>query len=366
MPAFLRRWASETGDAYVLGVVRAIVGVLLFLQALSAAGDLARTGYFGDHFHLPFIPERFVPSATTFIAIVAVRILAAVLVTVGHRARYALAVSAILGVYTLLLDRVEFHHNRYSLYCYAFLLALAPSDRSLAITRDESPSDGAPMWAQRLAQIQVALIYLASGGSKLADPDWRDGLVIADRFARYAYQALERGIPPRLVEAFSTPQATSALAKLAIATELFLAVGLFSSRTRVFALWWGTMFHLTIEVTSKVEIFTWLTLTMYALFATPDVRARKLFFDGTRPRGRFYARLVRALDWLARFEVKAWAPDDLKKGHSIVVVRRDGSRATGIRALAMCARTLPLLFPLWAPLAFIASFTKGGDPPAKA
>ena len=290
----------------------------------------------------------------------------AVMVTVGHRARLALLGSAVLGVYTLLCNRVEFHHNRYSLYCYAFLIAVGPCDRAIAITRDESPSHGAPMWAQRLAQLQVSIVYLASGASKLLDPDWRDGVVLSDRFARYAYQAIEKGVPQSVVDAFATPAATSALAKAAIATELFLAFGLFDKRTRVFALWWGTMFHLTIEATSKVEIFTWLTLAMYALFATPDVRARKLFFDPSRARGRTIARAVRLLDWLARFDVKAWAPDDLKQGHSIVVVRRDGTRATGIRALAMCARTLPLLFPLWAPLAFVASFTKGGDASAQA
>ncbi len=366
MRELVRRWAGEVGDAYVLGVVRSILGGFLFLQALSAAGDLARVGYFGDHFHLPFIPERFVAPHGAYVVIVAARILLAVMVTVGHRARLALLGSAALGLYTLLCDRLEFHHNRYSLYCYALLIALGPCDRALAITRDESPSDGAPMWATGLVRLQVALVYVASGGSKLLDPDWRDGLVIADRFARYSYQALERGVPQSVVDAFTTPAATSALAKAAIATELFLAVGLLDRRTRVFALWWGTMFHLTIEVTSKVEIFTWLTLTMYALFATPDVRGRKLLFDPTRPRARVCARAVRVLDWLARFDVKPWAPDDLKHGHSIVIVRRDGTRATGVRALAMCARTLPVLFPLWAPLAFVASFTKGGDASADA
>jgi hypothetical protein len=49
-----------------------------------------------------------------------------------------------------------------------------------------------------------------------------------------------------------------------------------------------------------------------------------------------------------------------------VIVRRDGSRATGIRALAMVARCVPLLFPLWAPLALLASFTKGGEASASA
>lgn len=360
MMAFLRRWQTEVGDTYLLGLVRVAIGALLFWQALGAARYLESNGYFGDVFHLPMIPAALVPPRPIYIWIVAIQLLLAVLVAVGHRARVALFASAVLGLYVLVCDRLQFHHNRYALLCFAFLLAFAPCDRALVITGSMEDRSGL-LWAQRLAQVQVSIIYLASGGSKLFDDDWRNGLVIGDRFARYGSEALARGVPTSIVEIFSRPASTSALAKLAIATELFLAMGLWMRRTRVFALWWGVMFHLTIEVTSKVEIFTWLTLTTYALFATPDSHARKFFFDPSRAKGVFYARLVGALDWLARFDVKPWEPDRLREGHSIVIVRRDGSRATGIRALAMVARCVPLLFPLWAPLALLATFTKGGE-----
>ena len=361
---WLRRWQNEIGDAHVLGVIRIAMGLMLFVQALEAARTLLDQGYFGDVFHLPFIPEAWVPSRPVYVGLVAARVLLAVLVTIGHRARGALFASALLGLHALLCDRLSYHHNRYALLCFAFLLAFTPCDRALSITPN-FPDQTGPRWAVRLAQVQVALIYLASAGSKLLDPDWRDGHVILDRFARYGGEAIARGIPPRVVEAFSQPLVTSALAKLAMSTELFLAVALFSRRWRVFALWWGLMFHLTIEVTSKVELFTWLTLTSYAFFVTPDLRARKFFFDPSRPRGKWIARAVMGLDWFARFEMRPWAPDHLRKGHAIVVVRRDGSRATGIRALTMVARCTPLLFPLWVPLALVASFTKGGDASAR-
>ena len=45
----------------------------------------------------------------------------------------------------------------------------------------------------------------------------------------------------------------------------------------------------------------------------------------------------------------------------MVVVRRDGTYATGVRALAMIARCVPLIFVLWAPLALVASFTDSDD-----
>ena len=362
------RWWSEAGDTYVLGVVRVAIGLFLFWEALRSGRELTTNGYFGDHFHMSFLPESLVPSRLGYSVLLASSLLLSVLVTVGHRAKFALLASAILGLYLLLCDRLQFHHNRYSLLCFAFLLSLAPCERTFAITRPP-PGEAArfgPLWAQRLVQAQLSVIYLASGGSKLLDDDWRRGLVIGDRFARYAYQALDRGIPHGVVDFASQPVITSALAKIAIATELFLAFGLWMKRTRVFALWWGTMFHLTIQVTSQVEIFTWLSLTIYALFATPDVHTRKLFFDRSRVKGVVLARLVGALDWLARFEIRAWEPDKLKTGHVLVIVRRDGTRATGIRALAMVARCVPLLFPLWAPLAFLASFTKGGEASARA
>ena len=367
MPETIRRWLQETGDTYLLGLLRMCIGALLFWHALGAARELETDGYFGDHFHLALLPEALVPSRAVYTMILAARLLCAVLITVGSFPRSALLLSAFAALYTLLCDRIGYHHNRYALDCYAFLLAFAPCGRAFALVGPPSTAASRTglLWAGRLAQVQVSIIYLASGGSKLLDPDWRNGLVIADRFVRYGYLAIERGVPPAIVSLLSQPAATSGLAKLAIATELFLAFGLWMKRTRVFALWWGVMFHLTIEVTSQVETFTWLTLATYALFATPDVGGRRLFFDPSRVKGVALASLVAMLDWLGRFEVRPWEPDALKKGHVIVVVRRDGSRATGIRALAMVARCVPLLFPLWAPLALVASFTKGGEASAR-
>jgi hypothetical protein len=357
------RWCNETGDTLVLGVVRSAVGGLLFWHALGAARELLHLGYFGDAFHLPFIPEGLVAPRGAYTVLVALRLLLAALVVVGYAPRQALLGSALLGVYTLLCDRIGYHHNRWALDCYAFLLAFAPCDRAMVLVGPPSTaaSRTGMLWAQRLAQLQVCIVYVASGGAKLLDPDWREGLVLGDRFVRYGYQAIERGVPRVIVDAFSHPASTSALAKIAIATELLLAVGLWSRRTRVFALWWGVWFHLVIEITSQVETFTWLTLAMYGLFAAPDARARKLFYDPSRSKGVVLAGAVAALDWLARFEVRPWEPDGLKSGHALVVVRRDGSKATGVRALAMVARCVPLLFPLWAPLALLASFTKGGE-----
>jgi hypothetical protein len=357
----VRRWRDAMGDAYALGLVRIALGLLLFAGALRAARELEDV-YFGDVFHWPIVPEAWVPSRSVYALLVIAQVLLAVLVVAGHgrSGRPALLASALLGTYVLLCDRLQFHNNRWALYCYSALLAFAPCDRSFHLGPPPATRVG-PLWAARLAQIQLAMIYVASGGSKLLDPDWRDGRVLLERLRLYGPQAVDAGVPQRLLDWMTRTDVPSTLAKLAIATELLLAVGLGSRGARIFALWWGLWFHLVIEATSRVEGFTWLTLSIYVLFVTPDVRVRKLFFDTSRVEGRRVARAVALLDWLARFEIKAWAPDAVRQGHAVVIVRRDGTPATGLYALAMVARCTPLLFPMWAPLALVASFTRGRD-----
>lgn len=234
MIAALRRWLDEEGDVTWLGLARVAFGVLLVANAVRALRELAG-GYFADVFHWPLLPEALVPSRDLYAALVAVQLLLALLVVAGRwRAREALFASALLGTYVLLCDRLQFHHNRWALFCQAFLLSFAPCDRSFRFG-PRLPSVG-PLWAARLVGLQLSIIYLASGGSKLLDADWRSGLVILERFHLYASQAVAAGVPAALMNALGQPAATSILAKGAIATELFLAFGLWPGRTRRFAL----------------------------------------------------------------------------------------------------------------------------------
>jgi hypothetical protein len=359
--AWMQRFKGEIADGYVLGPVRVAIGALLGWQALSAAEELESLGYFGDTFHVAMVPDAMVPPHGMYAVLLALRLVLAIMIMFGVWARPALAISALLGFWLLLCDRLQFHHNRYSLFCYALLLALTPCDRSWRATESavSAPRTG-PFWGVRLAQLQVSIVYLASGGSKLLDPDWRSGIVLADRIARHAHLAVAAGVPRKIVDVLAQADAASALAKLAIMSELVICAALWVRPTRVVAMWWGVWFHIAIQLTAKVEIFTLLTLAMYGVYATPDYHARTLRFDPSRFWGKTAGTFVPIFDWLGRFEVKPWEPDD-QPGHSLVVVRRDGGRVTGIRAFAMVARCIPVLFPFWAPLALLASFTRHGD-----
>lgn len=44
------------------------------------------------------------------------------------------------------------------------------------------------LWPVLMLRIVVSSVYLTSGVTKLANPDWRSGLVLSDRVVRYQQQ----------------------------------------------------------------------------------------------------------------------------------------------------------------------------------
>jgi hypothetical protein len=196
-------------------------------------------------------------------------------------------------------------------------------------------------------QAQVSLVYLGSSLSKLLDPDWFGGQVLWVRAARSLEYMGRIGVevPGFVADAMASHAVLSVVSKLVIATELFVALGLWVPRFRVLALWLGVMFHLSIELGARVELFSYLMWTSFVLFVTPELRERRLLVADD---ARWIARAVRALDWLARFTVEVVPRAEI--GAALCVIDRDGTRATGMRGLAALARAVPLLFPLWLPL----------------
>ena len=351
------RFFLEERDSYVLGLLRLALSVLLLLNGARLILELNRTGYFGDFFHISMLPESWLPSRVGYALILATEALAAICAFVGLWPRVALLVSSSLG-----LDRLQYHNNRYALLLLGVLLAFTPCDRSLLLAhqpRTRSASQRlAPTFARRLFQIQVSLVYLGSACGKLLDPDWRGGQVLLLRFANTADFWAARGVtlPPWLALTLGSALFASFAAKVAIATELFIAIGAWLPRTRRAALWVGVWFHFSIEVSARVELFSWLMVAAYLAFVTPELGERRFEFD---PRSAFGRRLARALpwlDWCARFEIRERSQAQPESA-SFYVTDRAGNTAHGWRGFSLLAEAVPALFPIWAPLALLARVT---------
>jgi hypothetical protein len=222
-------------------------------------------GYFASGFHLPALPFLPTPSAEAFTWLCCARLLAVALAVLGIYARAGLMFGALTGIYVLLLDRLGYHHNRYALFLFVFLLAFTPCDQQWSLRKTPIPSF---MIGARALKLQIALIYLASSISKLLDVDWRSGLVLQVRMLRHLEQTIARGVPASIANFLVRDNTALWLARGAIATELLLALALQSKRLRKLAIGVGIVFHLAIELTSNVEGFTGVMLVGYVVVLT--------------------------------------------------------------------------------------------------
>jgi hypothetical protein len=368
-PSALTGFFTEERDAWVLGLLRVALSALLFLNGARLVLELQSGGYFGDFFHLPIWPEAAVPSRAVYASLLCVQAVAALFGFLGLWPRGSLLVASSIGLFVLGCDRLQYHNNRYALLLLGFLLAFTPCDRSFSIANvlrrkpHALPLEAriAPTFARRLFQIQVSLVYLSSACGKLLDADWRGGQVLRLRFESVAPFWAARGIalPMPVASLLSSPLFAAFAAKIAISTELFLALGLWFPRTRRLALWVGVLFHFWIEVSARVELFSWVMGSAYLAFVIPELRQRRFEYDAESARGRAMARGVRLLDWFARFEVVARAPSaDARASNAFHVAGRDGRLERGLGAIAAFAEATPLLFAFWAPLVLLAKLQR--------
>jgi hypothetical protein len=94
------------------------------------------------------------------------------------------------------------------------------------------------------------------------------------------------------------------------------------------------VFHLSIQASAAVEIFSVLGIAVLVIWAVPSTRDRVLRWDPADARQRRWRAVVRRLDWLARFRVEP--------GARLEVVDRDGTVLTGSPAIALLLSRLPL------------------------
>jgi hypothetical protein len=354
-PHFRLAWLDAERDVTLLGLVRLAFGVLICCAVAKTLLALPHSGYFGDYFHIPLVPEAWVPSRGIYTLLLVAKGAAAALAALGILARPSLFFAASVGLFLIACDRLEYHNNRYVLELLTLLLAFTPCDRSFTIRDWRAASAGlGPGWAVHVAKLQISLVYAASAGSKLLDPDWRGGQVLHLRYETVARIVAERGIvlPDFARELLLAPWLADVSSKAAIASEFFLAFGLWALSTRAATLWLGMWFHFFIEAAAHVELFSFVMWAAYLLFCVPTLRERTLYYDPDSG-ARRVAAWVKRLDWLLRFRVTPFAAG-MSARFGLCAVDRDGRRMQGLAALALLARGVPLFFPFW-PLVLLAA-----------
>jgi vitamin K-dependent gamma-carboxylase-like protein len=324
-----------------LALLRVLVGpvVILHLQPFLSDGWAGRT--YRDAFYEPYAawyPE--VPGAA-YVGLLTVAAVAAVAMSLGLLTRVATATTFAIVAYNLFLSTTHFHNNRAYLVIVLGLLAAAPCGRELSVDawlrrrRGRPPLDlTAPGWPLWLLRFECAAVYGASGLSKLLDPDWFGGTVTWQRVVRARDQLEAWPLPDWAVSLLTDRDFHTGAAKMIVLTELFIAAGLWWRGTRYAAIWVAVVFHVAIEFSASVQVFSFLAIAVLVVWAVPSTRDRVLRLDPASAPQRRLGTAVRALDWLARFRVES--------GAGVEVTDRDGTTVRGRPAVALVLSRLPL------------------------
>jgi hypothetical protein len=327
-----------------LALLRVLVGPAVLLHLRPFLADSLDGRIYRDAFYEPYAAWYPEVADGVYVALLWVAVAAAVAMSLGFLTRLATATAFAIVAYNLFLSTTHFHNNRAYLVIVLAVLVVAPCGRELSVDawlrrRRGRPAldPSAPAWPLWLLRFECAVVYGASGLSKLVDPDWFGGTVTWQRVVEARSQLEAWPLPDWAVSVLTDRGFHTGAAKLIVLTELFIAAGLWSRRTRYAAVWVAIAFHVGIELSAPVQVFSYLAIAVLVIWAMPTTRDRVLRLDPTDGRHRRLGAVVRWLDWLARFRVEPSSP-----GSRLEVVDRDGTPVRGGPAVALTLSRLPL------------------------
>jgi hypothetical protein len=322
-----------------LALLRVLTGPVVLLHLRPFLSDSLDGRTYRDTFYEPYAawyPE--LPEAM-YVGLLWLAAATAVSMSLGFLTRLATATTFAIVAYNVFLSTTHFHNNRAYLLIVLGVLAVAPCGRELSVDAWARRRRGrpaldlrAPGWPLWLLRFECAAVYGASGLSKLVDPDWFGGTVTWQRVVRARDEL--GALPDWAVSVLTDRAFHTGAAKFIVLTELFIALGLWWRGTRYVAIWVAVVFHLSIEASASVQVFSFLAIAVLVIWAVPSTRDRVVRVD---PSHRRLGPLMRRLDWLARFRIEPARP-----GSGFEVVDREGTAVRGGAAVALALSRLPL------------------------
>jgi hypothetical protein len=344
-----------------LAPLRMALGPVVLLHLWPFVVDARAGEIYRDTFYEPYASWYPELPRGLYSALLHLGAVAAVALSLGIATRVTGVVTFGVVAYNLFLSTTHVHNNRAFLTIVLAGLAVAPCGRELSVDawwrrrRGRPPLDTrAPGWPLWLLRFEASVLYGASGLSKLLDPDWFGGTVTWHRVVLHRSDLAASPLPGWSVDLLLDRGFHTFAAKAIVLTELGIAAGLWSRRTRCAALWVAVCFHVAIQLTASVEVFSYLAIAALVIWAVPSTRDRTLALDRAVPSHRRLAHVVATLDWLARFRVvdspspataATAATGDGPGGGAgdrVEVVDRDGRVLTGRPAVAFVLSRLPL------------------------
>jgi hypothetical protein len=271
-----QRFFFTPKSATALGVVRIAFGCALVIEAYGLAPDVVT--WFGSRGLSPLgnggsglSVFRLSTSPAFVVAVFVLFVGAAAFVTLGLFTR-----PATITAYVLLLsfgrrDPYIMNSGDLMLRLMLGLLCLAPAGAALSVDRWRKHKQefwDAPlvsMWAVRLMQIQLSIVYLSTVWLKLRASTWKSGEAMYYGFMQPDLARVH--LPSILLRSGLAMRVTT---WGFLATELALALLIWNRRARPFILAVGVVAHIVGHILLVLSVFTYVVLSTYLVFLDPD------------------------------------------------------------------------------------------------
>ena len=260
-----------------IAVVRILVGLITVRHLWPIVADALGGDTYHDRFHHPYIGMLPDLPRAWYTALLVVGVVAAAAMTIGLATRLTATTTLAVVAYHLALSTTHVHNNRAYLVTVLLILAMSPCDRSFSLDawldrrRGATPVETAPGWTLWLLRFVSAVTYGASGLSKLLDADWFGGQVTWGRVMVQEAIVRDSLLPSAIADMLLNRSFHTVAAKAVVLTELLIAAGLWSRRTRRLAVAVAVMFHVMIEFSAEVQIFSYLGLAVLFAWADPSL-----------------------------------------------------------------------------------------------
>lgn len=285
-----RFWFAPMATS-TLALVRIAFGFVTLIFSLSLAPNLMP--FFSESGLLPERPPATTdgiwtvldlwPSDFAVIGLFFVLLAASICLILGYRTRLA---AALVFVGLMSFDRRNpfiLNSGDGLVRVTSFYLMLAPSGASLSLDRWRRARDAfwefpaRSLWALRLMQVQLSVMYLTAAWDKLRGETWADGTALS-----YALRVLPRFGAPSFV---TNSELISTLATWATpVVELSIGILVWNRRLRPWVLAVGIGFHLAIAFSIRVGVFSLAVFALYVAFIPPETASRLIL--GLRDRLR--------------------------------------------------------------------------------
>lgn len=351
MRDWLQRLIGSRAPSRPVAIARTGFAIAVLLEAAHSGETLLRLDDPGI-LRAPYV--AWAPPVSDVLAwiLIGLWIVSAGAMLLGWQTRLAAGLLTVTIAAVMLLDQQLYSNHLYLIVLACGLLTLADSGAALSLDArrvgERIEISGWPIW---LLCMQVSVVYGYAALSKL-NPDFLSGSVVASYLRRAGPLAMPdswRFLEPMLI-----------LAVLAICTEAFLAVALWSRRWRPAALVAALALHVGItgwlEPTYQLLVFSLATLPLLIVFLDGAPASRVVVWDDGCGFCATWVHWFRRLDWLQalRFVPRSGlaasgvevSEDAAARALQLVYRRRAHG---GFAAVGRVLEILPISF-LWAPL----------------